>query len=149
MGVLVGPLQESHLPFDRLVGVLERALLGQFLPEHPCQLPYPLVAAECAPVDEDDYVLRGVALQVHLEHAFEATLAPPIFGQVQVVIEHLSGRASTRVAHNDPPSSRALRSRRCCHPTKPPANVQFMDLGCKERLRVLRTWCSRRLALAV
>src|SRR5918998_3769971 len=66
-GVLVGPLQEDHPPLDGYVGVFEGAVFGQLLSEHPCQLPYPFVTAERAPVYEDHYVLRDVAANVLLE----------------------------------------------------------------------------------
>src|SRR3712207_9190515 len=39
--VLVGPLQEGHPSFDGSVGVLEGAVFGQFLTEHPRQPPDP------------------------------------------------------------------------------------------------------------
>src|SRR5215211_6996909 len=97
--VLVGPLQEGHPSLDRCVGVLEGAMLGQLLIEHVRQLPVPLVPVECAPVYQDHYVLREVAAEVLLEAALEAYLPAPVFGQVEVVVEHFLGRAATEVLH--------------------------------------------------
>src|SRR5215203_1545324 len=98
--VLVGPLQESHPSLDCPVGVLEGAMLGQLLTEHLRQLPVPLVPVECASVYQGHYVLREVAAEVLLQAALEAHLAAPVFGQVQVVVEHFLGRAATEVLHN-------------------------------------------------
>src|ERR671921_116895 len=84
--VLVGPLQEGHPSRNGPVSVLEGAMLGQLLTEHVGQPPDPLVAAERAPVYEDYYALRYVAAEVLLEAALEAHLAPPVFGQVEVVV---------------------------------------------------------------
>src|SRR5829696_2113265 len=102
--VLIGPLQESHPPFDGSVSVLERAVFGQFLTQHPSQLPNPLVPVKCAPVYEDHEVLRDVAADVLLDDALDVPLGPPVFGQVEVIVEHFLGGAVTQVLHNDPPS---------------------------------------------
>src|SRR5215212_4604306 len=98
--VLVGPLQESHPSLYGPVGVLEGAMLGQLLTEHVRQLPDPLMTAESSPVYEDHYVLRCVAAEVLLQAALEAPLATPVFGQVEVIVEHFLGRAAAEVLHN-------------------------------------------------
>src|SRR5829696_8308180 len=93
--VLVGPFQESHPSLDRCVGVLEGAMLGQLLTEHVRQLPYTLMTAESSPVYEDHNILRCVAADILLEAALEAYLAAPVFGQLEVVVEHFLGCAAT------------------------------------------------------
>src|SRR5215213_7067279 len=98
--VLVGPFQESHPSLYCLVGVLEGAMLGQLLTEHVRQLPDPLMTAESSPVYEDHYVLRCVAAEVLLQAALEAPLATPVFGQVEVIVEHFLGRSATEVLHS-------------------------------------------------
>src|SRR5215208_4687064 len=98
--VLVDPLQECHPSLDRCVGVLEGAMLGQLLTEHVRQLPYTLMTAESSPVYEDHNILRCVAADILLEAALEAYLAAPVFGQLEVVVEHFLGCAAAEVLHN-------------------------------------------------
>ena len=61
LGVFVCPLEEGDPLVCSNVGVLECSMLRQLLGEPPGKLPYTLVTAKDATVDEDDNVFSDIA----------------------------------------------------------------------------------------
>lgn len=98
LGVFVCPLEEGNPLVCSNVGVLKCSMLRQLLGEPPGKLPYTLVTAKDATVDEDDNVFGDSAPEILVEDAFKR-LADPVVGDAEVIVEDLPRRSTTHAVH--------------------------------------------------